>query len=120
MRDIIQENIENGIYKGKVEYVGFSRLRSETVIDENKSIKWNREEVERINTERLEAREAYRKSIQDGEEQFQKDVIKMLTEDYPITEKIAGKLFTKAYRDGHSEGLMRVLEEAEDIAEIFE
>lgn len=120
MRDIIEANIENGVYKGTVEYVGFSRVRPETVIDEDKSVKWNREEVERINAERLEAREAYRKSIQDGEEQFKKDVIKMVITDYPITEKIAGKLFTKAYRDGHSEGLMRVLEEAEDIAEIFE
>lgn len=65
----IQTDHGNGEYSNTTLYPKMLIHPQNGVIDENKSVKWNREEIERLKTEHTEACKAWRK------ENFEKEIV---------------------------------------------
>lgn len=115
----IVDKINNGEYEPKMEYPKLTRHRLDTVIDENKSVKWNKEEVERRNSESIKAREEYRNSMYEGESKFKEDVDSYLEYLYEgsLNKAQANVIVKKAWEENHSEGFLSVLDKADELAE---
>lgn len=118
----IRLKIKNGGYEPKVDYPNRERFREGHIFDEEKSLKWNREEVDRRNEEKERGYNAYRDAVNNGEKRFEKDVIENLLEDFYLKDnkKVAEKIYDKAYLDGHSGGMYEVLDKAIDLADFVE
>lgn len=112
----IIDKINNGKYEAKLEYPKGKRHRYDTIIDEDKSVRWNREEIERINKESHEVRKKYRNSIYEGELSFKEDVASYLKND-SLNKAQATEIVKKAWMEDHSEGFLSVLDTAEELAE---
>ena len=86
------------------------------VIDENQTVKWNREEVKRRNNEREEARKAYYCRLSDAESVIKK----YLFEDSNLSQGQFNLIWNKAYDDSHHLGMRSVCETFEELAELYE
>ena len=110
---IIMDKIQNGIYDRpkKLNLYG-----DDHVIDENKSVKWNREEVVRRN-EKIKAEKNVALT-----DQFKEDVIEYILKNYEINnnKEIAISVYKMAWETGHSYGLHDVLQEVIEFAEFAE
>ena len=120
--DII-EKINNGDYDIK-NTLNKKQYPENYVFDENKSVKWNKEEVVRQNEEIKKAI----KSKFDGQNQFKRDVIQYILEHQllsgsKLNENQAEKIYRKGWEDGHlkriatsiSSGYHSVMIEIEDL-----
>lgn len=109
------ETIIDKINNGKYFKIKQPNLYEEGhVFDENKSVKWNKEEVIRKN-------EQLKKEFNNAEmkrEDFQYDVVKYILNDYKINnnENIANMVYNMAYEFGHSSGYREILNETIDFA----
>lgn len=89
------------------------------VFDENKSVKWNREQVSIHNEKRdqqvKELREAKGKALKEAKQK----IINYLIEEYPkVNKKVVEKLFNKFHNE-IDWGIEAVIEECEDILYII-
>lgn len=85
------------------------------VFDENKSVKWNREEV-------IKQNEKLKKESEMKREDFQDDVVKYILNSYKIdnNENIANMVYNMAHEFGHSSGYREILNETIDFADFAE
>ena len=86
------------------------------VFDENKSVKWNKEEVIRKN-------EQLKKEFKNAKvENFKNDVIEYILNNYEISNNrnIANMVYNMAYEFGHSSGNREILNETIDFASFAE
>lgn len=114
----ILERIKEGYYNSTVEYPKSTRYRENHVFNEDKSVKWNREEVVRKNAEIDKLKADYRDSVNAGIEKFENDVIDYLMNNNSFkNKKIAEKIYFKAYESSHSGGLSEVLNKADDLGD---
>lgn len=88
------------------------------ILDENKSVKWNREEVlrrnEKMNEEKRRHQELVCQELKKIES-FIKDKIM----NFGFTEEQTEKIFQKAYENAHSNGYREVYEEAMDLSDFI-
>lgn len=95
----------------------FKKLPKDFITDEDRSVKWNREQVElnnkkyqdevsRLNTAKNKARDAANKEIY---KKIQDEV------GHGISEKAAMKIWDRAYSNSHAYGVMEVLNELDDL-----
>lgn len=112
----IVDKINNGEYETKLEYPRGTRHRPDTIINEDKSVRWNREQIERINNESHKARKEYRNSIYEGELNFKKDVASYL-KNGSLNKAQADEIVKKAWMEAHSEGFLSVLDTADELAD---
>ena len=84
------------------------------IIDEEQSVKWNREQVAAHNKEVENAKKKYHKDLQAGYENFWKDLKQAIQNDYKFTEAQANVIMDHLYGDGMSYDLNR----AEEICEV--
>lgn len=89
------------------------------IIDEDKSIKWNREEVERYRA----AREAEEKRLwvlrNELDSLYEKTLMKALADEYEISTKEASIIWTQAYADNHSFGISSVYNKFGELAYMY-
>lgn len=89
------------------------------VFDENKSVKWNREEVERHNT----IYEESRKSIEDNERnaryQFKCAIVAYISEELHMDEDHAQKIYDHCYAEKHAYGIKEVADYVDDLIEVL-
>lgn len=118
----IRENIESKKYETTMEYPKNIRYSEGHVFDEDKSVKWNKEEVVRKNAEIKAKKEAYNQSRAVKFSEFEEDVAAMLIEEYAINDNkaIADKIVSIAYTEGHSGGMYEILNEAMTYADFVE
>lgn len=94
-----------------------------TVIDENKSIKWNREQIEKINKENseLENRRRYiYKIFNNFIIRFEKErAIQNSTMDIPYDSEFMQRIWDEAYDSHHSYGIGDVEYEATRLLDLF-
>lgn len=76
-------------------------LSSNYVVDENKSVLWNREEVKRLNKERQKVLDNYRNVCNKVDKKFGDDCISAVVEEIGVTYKSATKIYQKAYTNKH-------------------
>ena len=112
--DII-EKINNGDYDIK-NTLNKKQYPENYVFDENKSVKWNKEEVVRQNEEIKKAI----KSKFDGQKQFKRDAVQYILSGNKLNEKQAEKTYEKGWEDGHSSGYRNVMIEIEDLIDFIE
>lgn len=118
----IIEKIRNNEYQSKEAYPERRGYREDHVFDENKSVKWNKEEVVRQNEKIKAQMDAYNKSKSEAQQEFKNDVESYILNNHNIKDNkdIAEEIYNKAYSDGHSGGLHEILNYADEIASFAE
>jgi hypothetical protein len=100
------------------------RYSENHIFDEDKSVKWNREEVvrrnEEIRNERNTLQTTRYKAINDAEI----EIIKYLCESYPTinenaVKKIYNKTYNESFRDRFNCTIQYVIDECEEFLDIF-
>lgn len=98
----------------------FPKYKHGDIIDEEKSVKWNREEIEkRINarTEEVKRLNTLRNKL---DNLYEKTAIKVLAKEYKISIKETSILWAKAYEDSHSSGVTSVYNTFSELADMYE
>ena len=94
------------------------------IFDEDKTVKWNKEEVIRRNIEIRDERNTLQtnryKAINDAEI----EIIKYLCESYPtisenVVKKIYNKIYNDSFRDRFNCNIQYVIDECEEFLNIF-
>lgn len=108
----------------------FPRVAIGTVIDEEKSVRWNREKVEEYRRSYEEEEKRLRKIKNDRINQIVDVVIELIANelynipyfkgmDEDIIRKKAEKIYYKAYDHGHSSGIRDVLTYVEEYVDLI-
>ncbi len=113
----LNEAIRNNTYQ--VEYVKPKYFKENAVIDEDKSVKWNREEVQRLNEEMKAKVEQNRKERRAMESKQIDDIVRVYANDSGYTEEQIGKIFNYAYSESHSSGIFEVLQTLDDLVDLM-
>lgn len=113
------ELISKGTYD--VKYLRPKRLLKDTdFIDENKSVKWNKEQIALENEKIRLHNEAIKEAKKKGPRKFEDDLKKAIMNEHGLNADQASKVYRKAYEDGHSVGEMEILWEAQELGEFAE
>lgn len=94
----------------------YKKLLPDYVIDENKSVKWNREQVELNNKNWKEYQDQSRKERAKIENMIEDAIIRDLMCTYGFKYNVAYKVYYKAYSEWH-DNLIDMECELEDLAE---
>ena len=117
--DLVIELISKGTYD--VKYSKPKPLLKDTdIIDEDKSVKWNREQIALENDKIRLHNEAIKKAKMEGPREFESDLKAAIMNEHNLNADQASKVYRKAYEDGHSAGEMEILWEAQELGEIAE
>ena len=103
----------------QVEYIRAKYLKDSTVIDEDKSVKWNREEVERLNEEMKAKVNKNKQERRDMDNKYRKDVIRAYANDSGYSEEKVGVIFNHAYSESHSSGMNEVIQTLEELIDLI-
>lgn len=85
-----------------------------------KTVKWNREEVERrinVRAEEVKQLQTLRNKL---DNLYERTIIKVLAKKYKISIKEVGIIWAKAYEDGHSFGVTFVYDTFSELADMYE
>ena len=112
----IMDKIDNGTYD---EFPYPDLYEENYVFDENKSVKWNRKEVEIQNAKLLQV---FNNNSKMKQANFQEDAIEYILTNYKINNNrdIANILFHIAYESSYSNEYREVLDEIIGLAELAE
>lgn len=118
----VREKIKNGAYEHKLKYPKKDEqiMKDSYITDENKSVKWNREQVE-INKQKYKQElDAFVQEGNDLRDLFFNDLLGVLMIGFEFTEKASNYLLNKAWDEGHSEGLESVVNVLVDLVELIQ
>ena len=94
--------------------------KKDTVIDEDKSVKWNREEVERQRLafeKRVEELNKWKNRLNN---QYEHRIITLLGKENAISYDESSLIWSYAYMDGHSNGVRNVMSIYGDLIDLYE
>lgn len=98
----IKNRYNTGDYNSRVPYPRSNGWKEGHIFDEDKSVKWNREEVARKNQEIKDAKVAHRNDQNRLWNELHNDVINALMEEYRIPKMAAEKIEGHVYGEYHS------------------
>ena len=98
----------------------FPKYKPGDIIDEDKSVKWNREEIERRINARIDEVKRLQTLRNKLDNLYEKTVIKILAKEYKISIKEASILWRYAYEDSHSSGVTSVYNTFSELADMYE
>ena len=101
------------------EIPSFKKLKIGTIIDEDKSVKWNREEVERINKEYDEEVTRLRNQQQWAINQVEKQIYELIAECTGISIEKAPKVWSMVYAEHHSGGLYEIFGALDEMCDFL-
>lgn len=90
------------------------------IIDEEKSVRWNREEVVRRNNSRKGKAASYKVKISKCETDIAEKIREYIQTTYKFGPRIAELIYNEAYEDGHAGGYDEVITYAEQYADFAE
>ena len=97
----------------------YIRPKTGDVIDEDKSVKWNREEVERLQNSYDEEVKKLNIAKNKRRDDLYKELYKVIRKEVGgITIKDAQQIFSYAYAEGHSYGYNEVFIKLDDIIQL--
>lgn len=95
------------------------RLKPDTVINEDKSVKWNREEVQRQN-------DLYEQEVKDLNTKKNKvrdslydEVIEKIADETDLPKDKVKPIWSYAYAESHSYGIRSVVSTVEELIDLF-
>lgn len=113
----LKKSYENGDYD---EYSAGKekRLMPNKVIDENKSVKWNREKVEQLNKE-IDERNKMRQKFSQKEldDKFEKDLIEAFVNKTGLNEKQIKEIYYKVYGEYSFINKWQIILDVEELSE---
>ena len=113
----IYDALGEGYYNSNAQRPKFERYAENHVFNENKSVKWNREEAARRNQAYKDALNAYYAIQNENDKKFHEDLVLAIMNDTNFPMAKAEMIFSKAYDMGHSEGYYEVISYAMEIAD---
>lgn len=116
--DEIKTKIEDRMYENQLPYPKRTFSKND-VIDENKSVKWNREELERLEQEFKSQQTAYREENNRLANEFYCDCKSYIINNCGVDEYSATKIYNLAYTNGHSCGYLSVLGEVDELVDLI-
>ena len=94
-----------GEYKNPMEYpsrLNFPHFANSHIFDEDKSVKWNKEEVERRNAERQKALKEYQEESSRQHQRLHEDLTQAIMYDHNLTREQADVVYGYCYARYHS------------------
>ena len=117
--NLVHERIVAGAYN--IKYSKTIRLLKDTdIIDENKSVKWNKEQIALENEKIRLQNEAIKEAKREGPRKLENDLKTALMDEHGLNADQASKVYRKAYEDAHSSGEMEILWETQELGELAE
>lgn len=118
----VREKIKNGAYEHKLKYPKKDTqiMKDDYITDENKSVKWNREQVELNKQKYKQDLDTFIQEGKDLRDLFFNDLLGVLIVGFEFTEKASRYLLNKAWDEGHSEGLESVVDVLVDLVELIQ
>lgn len=101
-------------YKVEAVYPKIGKWSEDHIVDEEQSVKWNKEQVAAHNKEVVEAKKKYYQDRMKGHKNFCIDLKQAIQNDYNFTESQADIILEHLHNDGMTEDLDR----AEELCEI--
>lgn len=102
-------------------YIRHQKLKDDTIIDENKSVKWNRDEVQRLNEEvkqKIVNERHYHNLIDKAVASVIKESVNSWYME-EFTDEAISIIYSKAWEDGHSYGFSEVYSYFRDYMDMF-
>ena len=109
--------LENRLYDNLNSYPVKPQIKTGDVIDETKSVIWNRERVTEILNEYYAKLEEYYKQSRDKDIEFLNDCVEYIKEELNCSTEKAKILYNRAYEKQHSYSHRQVLYEIEELIE---
>ena len=92
----------------------FPRYGYDDVIDEDMSVKWNREEVMRRNEAYAQEKKRLFSEINDAEKSLDNMIKAYIAQEVPLSLDKASIIFSKLYEDHHSYGYDNILDHVDE------
>lgn len=118
----VREKIKNGDYEHKLKYPKKDTqiIKDSYITDENKSVKWNREQVELNKQKYKQDLDTFIQEGKDLRDLFFNDLLGVLIVGFGFTEGASKYLLNKSWDEGHSEGLESVVDVLVDLVELIQ
>lgn len=96
------------------------KVRADHVFDEDKSVKWNREQVEDNNRRYLEEVKRLNTEKNRRRDELHERIYKAIQDEvgYGLSRRKAMLLWNRAYEDGHSYGIREVVSNLDELMEL--
>lgn len=119
--DTLEEKYEEFCYgySHKPDRDEFPYPRINDVIDEDKSVKWNKEEVERLRKAHDDEVRRRNQEYAAINHAYSDRFKKLLAKDYGIKVAEAELIWSYAYSEGHSGGIYNVVAHFRDVASLY-
>ena len=91
-----------------------------SVIDEDKSVKWNNEEIQKRNDVREQKRKELRNLESDIHKVYEKAIVESLATDYRISYDEARLIYDFSYTEHHSYGVSEVINYCYEYLQLYE
>lgn len=115
----IEKRILEDYYKVTLDYPkrpeGYKK--ENYVYDENQTVKWNREHQIELTNRYQEDLKDYHQAANAKDQEFQLDMQKAINQEYGFSIKQIDTILSKAWENGHADGLSSVVNEARELAE---
>ena len=117
----IKQRIENGYYDNKLPFPRMDETTKDGYItDENKSVKWNKEQIEKNRENVKLAQMAYHPEATKKYNMFMEDMKDTIKLWYKYSDKQIEIILNRAWDEGHSYGYISVVDETINILEFTE
>lgn len=97
----------------------YPKLAEGTVIDEEKSVRWNREEVERRNALREQEIIDLRNARNSVQANLEEEIVHKFAKEYDVPFESVKKIYDYAFLQDHAYGIRDVINTAENLIELF-
>lgn len=96
------------------------KLKADTIIDEEKSVKWNREEVQRQNDLYKEELKDLNTKKNNRRDTLEKEVFEKIADEIKgVSVEKARHIWNYAYEDSHSYGVISVISTVQELIDLF-
>lgn len=118
MFEEIKYKLAEGYYDNKLPCPTKDKtMKDGYITDENKSVKWNIEQVQNNLNNYKNKLKAYREENVKLTKEFEKDVINNMMKTYNFTSQASKFLLGEAYEENSSYGILNILTKLEDLIE---
>ena len=118
MRELIQM-YDDGVFDVENEAHNIKVPREGHVFDEDKYVKWNREQRELLMEQKKQARRDYYEKSNEAESNLWDQVDRLFAQESRLSKEQIGIIRIKAYADHHSEGFMPVIDEMDELIDLI-